>query len=277
MLGRAMLMAASNSAAAAWTPAQITTALWLDANDAATITTVSGAVSQWNDKSGNGRHLSQPTAASRPAYQATGLNSLPTLSFDGINDFLQNTSFSFGNSALTFYCVMQSSLPSGGLGCVFIASPVPSNANQASEFLYGNAVSGYQTITFKSPAINSSTSTPQIGASTTHLTTAQIVSTGYDGGGSSPSNHVFSVNGSALTSTTSGPILFNNSEAGFSIGMRPLQGNVPFNGRISEIVFCASLLSSTTRQQVEGYLAWKWGLVTSLPAGHPYKSAAPTA
>lgn len=68
MLGRAMLMAASNSAAAAaaWTPAQITTALWFDASDSSTITTVSGAVSQWNDKSGNNRHATQAAASERP-------------------------------------------------------------------------------------------------------------------------------------------------------------------------------------------------------------------
>jgi hypothetical protein len=30
------------------------------------------------------------------------------------------------------------------------------------------------------------------------------------------------------------------------------------------------------RQRIEGYLAHKWGLVGSLPSGHPYKTAAPT-
>jgi len=35
-------------------------------------------------------------------------------------------------------------------------------------------------------------------------------------------------------------------------------------------------LTATQRQQIEGYLAWKWGLQGSLPAGFPYKSAAPT-
>ena len=33
---------------------------------------------------------------------------------------------------------------------------------------------------------------------------------------------------------------------------------------------------TTDRQLVEGYLAWRWGLEGNLPAGHPYKSAAPT-
>ena len=30
-------------------------------------------------------------------------------------------------------------------------------------------------------------------------------------------------------------------------------------------------------EKAEGYLAWKWGLVSNLPSGHPYKNAAPTA
>jgi hypothetical protein len=31
-----------------------------------------------------------------------------------------------------------------------------------------------------------------------------------------------------------------------------------------------------TRQKVEGYLCWKWGIQDTLPGGHPYKDAAPT-
>ena len=46
-----------------WTPANINTALWLDGADASTITLNGSTVSQWNDKSGNGRHVSQATAS----------------------------------------------------------------------------------------------------------------------------------------------------------------------------------------------------------------------
>lgn len=56
-----------------WTPAQIPTALWLDANDTSTITLNNLTVSQWNDKSGNLRHVSQATAANQPVY-AKGQN-----------------------------------------------------------------------------------------------------------------------------------------------------------------------------------------------------------
>lgn len=51
-----------------WTPTQIPTALWLDAADASTITLNNLTVSQWNDKSGNARHVSQATAANQPVW-----------------------------------------------------------------------------------------------------------------------------------------------------------------------------------------------------------------
>jgi hypothetical protein len=88
-----------------WTPSQLTTALWLDAADAGTITTVSGAVSQWNDKSGNGRNAIQATAANRPALTSAGLNGLDVLTFDGINDSLLATLSSGLSSSFAFFAV----------------------------------------------------------------------------------------------------------------------------------------------------------------------------
>ncbi len=58
--------------AALWTPADISTALWLDASDAATITlNATNTVSQWNDKSGNGRNVTQNTLTNQPYYHST--------------------------------------------------------------------------------------------------------------------------------------------------------------------------------------------------------------
>jgi hypothetical protein len=49
------------------------------------------AVSQWNDKSGNGNHLAQATGTAKPTTGTTTLNSKNTLSFDG-GDTLNKTS-----------------------------------------------------------------------------------------------------------------------------------------------------------------------------------------
>ena len=75
-------------------------ALWLDAADASTIT-VDGSnnVSEWRDKSGNARHLTQGTALNRPSYVTGVLNGLPVVRPDGVNDFLESSA----QTAATWY------------------------------------------------------------------------------------------------------------------------------------------------------------------------------
>ena len=68
-------------------------ALWVDAADSSTITESSGAVSQWNDKSGNGKHLTQATAAQKPSTGISTLGGKNILNFGG-DDYMTNTSFS---------------------------------------------------------------------------------------------------------------------------------------------------------------------------------------
>jgi len=46
-------------------------------------------------------------------------------------------------------------------------------------------------------------------------------------------------------------------------------------GYFCEIIVYNSVLSTAQRQQVEGYLAWKWGAVSLLPTSHSYKKNAP--
>jgi hypothetical protein len=48
-----------------------------------------------------------------------------------------------------------------------------------------------------------------------------------------------------------------------------------FTGVVHEVLYYDNVLSTTNRQILEGYLAWKWGLRTSLPTNHPYYNASP--
>jgi hypothetical protein len=80
--------------ATGWTPARLGTqvAAWFDADDAATITLNGTGVSQWNDKSGNGRHVSQSNAGAQPTYTTGQLNGRPIVAFDTTDDRLFTTS-----------------------------------------------------------------------------------------------------------------------------------------------------------------------------------------
>jgi len=73
-----------------WTPDLVRPALWLDAADASTVSVATG-VSEWRDKSGNGRHFTQTTTANQPAYNQNGINGLSSISFDGTAKALRRT------------------------------------------------------------------------------------------------------------------------------------------------------------------------------------------
>jgi len=48
-------------------------------------------------------------------------------------------------------------------------------------------------------------------------------------------------------------------------------GAYPAQVTFNEILIYTTTLTDRQRQSVEGYFAWKWGLVASLPANHPFK------
>lgn len=85
--------------------------------DTSSLTTFCGSgngfVTTWYDQSGNGRNLTQTTAANQPQIVSSGSlilqNNKPSLKFDGSNDFLQspNTVVVNGLTNLHFYTVVQ--------------------------------------------------------------------------------------------------------------------------------------------------------------------------
>jgi len=52
-------------------------------------------------------------------------------------------------------------------------------------------------------------------------------------------------------------------------------GNNQLHGLMSEVILYEAALSTSEREQVEGYLACKWGTQAALPSGHPYESTCP--
>jgi fibronectin-binding autotransporter adhesin len=64
--------------------------LWLDASRQGSVTQTAGAISQWNDLSGNGRHMLQGTAGNQPTLGLNPNSGAAGVRFDG-NDQLTNT------------------------------------------------------------------------------------------------------------------------------------------------------------------------------------------
>jgi len=48
-----------------------------------------------------------------------------------------------------------------------------------------------------------------------------------------------------------------------------------FKGNLGESVIVTGPMLTADRQKLEGYMAWRWGTQTFLPAGHPYLNGPP--
>lgn len=94
-------------------PTEITKlSLWADASDEATVIETSSDVSLWKDKSNESNDLPQGTTLNQPDYLIADINGLNTISWDGVDDALVNTSptpllSNLFNSGGTFFAVIK--------------------------------------------------------------------------------------------------------------------------------------------------------------------------
>lgn len=256
----------TTSAGTDWTPAELgaSLALWLDAEDSASITLNGSTVSQWDDKSGNGRNISQAVASQQPTWNTTGLNGKPTIDFDGTNDFLKNATFE----------------PAGAVSCFLVFNRDSNNGAavvaQRTDGIFeigGSFGENYRDITFTATgAINPSLGFDLINGGVTQDIMLVVQ---YDGSGTNATDFTARLNGASQAIVNSSALGYVE-ETGFSIGGRAVQDLSYYNGRISELIFTNSQSPLSDVQKIEGYLAWKWGLAENLPADHPYKTTPPT-
>lgn len=89
-------------------------------------------------------------------------------------------------------------------------------------------------------------------------------------------NMYFYKNGGLLASKNNALLsaLITTTLQKFYIGGHPTL-NTWYGSYIAEMIIFNKGLNDSDRLQVEGYLAWKWGLQSSLINGHPFKSSPP--
>ena len=251
-----------------WTPAQISTTLWLDGADASTLydatsggslVAADGGIARWQDKSGNARHVTQATSGNRPLRKTLIQNGRDVVRFDGTNDLLESTFTAYGTSWCVLVVAKQTN--SATVTAMFIACTSKSSGSPLNPMFSNNGGVFYAECRdnagnnpygqIASPANNTWT---LYGG-----TRSSSVLTVYKDG--TAGTQVSATAGTTTTTVTTVGARYpgTTSPSGF------------LNGDIAEIVVC----SSSDRVITEGYLAHKWGLAANLPSGHTYKSAAP--
>ena len=225
--------------------------LWLDAADPTLFSYSSGTtIQQWNDKSGNSRHALSNSYVGwqAPTYVAgnPGYVSLQPNQALYVPNFPYNTAWS-----------VFSSMNNVSLGDRWYVSPysdlniVLMEMNTPGNKVFQGKLAGDGDITGSHIEYTTAQNTNGTGIYSYFRDGTQI-------GTNTTAN--------GIPSATVRMGIGANGAAGFSISGTYYT---------YEILIYNQYLGTTDRQIVEGYLAWKWGLQGSLPAGHPYKSVAP--
>ena len=217
--------------------------LWLDGADRGSMTLSGSNISQWRDKSGSSNHFT-PTSGTPTSISDNGMN---------VVNFTSGTIMSSTNQ-ITFTTS----------SALFIVSKITGVVN------WGNMLVGFTNILGSDYSIRF----------------FEYILRGTDGNGNQGdfANGTFYVNGTFNPSFGSSTYLNTYSliatvapqGSGTSyVTLSSAFMSRNFIGNIAEFLYYPGGVTSSQRQTIEGYLAHKWGLTASLPAGHPFKTIKP--
>jgi len=244
-----------------WTPERITTYMWHDASDTSTVHVEKG-VSQWDDKSGAGINVIQPTVALRPTYTET-LNGLNIISVDygsvpDVEQFLYDNNHDKFTTADMYFLIL--------------FKPIEVDDNNNTVISYSAAGPDWEIRAGSNTQWDGSLTTSDFSSNTlsynqTNVTTWNLWGAGFIPeienstwfNGEKQSSYSLTTGDSLTLTTVDIRYGANRGQSGW------------FYGDIAECI----AFPKEFRVLVEGYLAWKWGLVDRLPVGHPYKNRRP--
>lgn len=239
--------------------------LWLDAGDPnnnSVVPTTGSTITTWYDKSGFGRNA---TANSAITYNTAGLAAnYPALTFVATSPQWLTGNVNLTTDKLTVFVIGSMASSSGGAARIIGFSNAAGTNDFGSGSFFGllrqsnTGVGPYRngTYTANDPPSNS---------------TPYLWEAWYDG-----TNQNATVQKGNTTSIGSNASSGNFGITFYTVAANPNTGDAHYlTGSISEIIIYNRSLSTTERQQVEGYLSWKWGLEANLPSTHPYYYTSP--
>ena len=241
--------------------------MWLDGADPAGTGIApanNSAIATWIDKSGNGCNAT--ASSSKPTFLSNQYNGYGLINFGG-GVYFSNATFNYNLPNRTLFIVCSSTV-AGYTGFL--------SFNNTS----GTDYSASNTINYASPGTNSfqiaSALSAPGGGFNVFFGTGSTTQFAIYGDTFSGNTESYFMNGSNMGSTTTSTTF--GASTSIYIGARQLggfTGTYSITGKISELIIYNSAIRLNQRQNIEGYLAWKWGLQSSLPITHPFYSAPP--
>ncbi len=238
---------------------------WLDAQDTGTFTWNNGYLSGWTDKSSNAYACTQSTASNQPFY--TGSN------------------VAFGGTSNAYLTIPQAAINNAATYSIFLVVNPISATNWILSKQY-DGVNSYNILSMTNTTNsggNNTTGTSQylywhtyntattVNSSNALATnTVQLIGLHYDGTTLTMNRNATTLSATAATANIVNQTGATNANIGAWIQGVTFNNPGITNFQLSELLFYNGTLTTEQRQQVEGYLAWKWNLQASLSNDHPY-------
>lgn len=268
MILQGIIAAANSGEVAGWTPAEISTALWLDADAADTLILASGKVTEWQDRSGNGRHFTQGNDAQRPLFE--DLDGLPAVCFypstNSSTSYTGTISLSLAVNLLSAYAYHAFIVCGGSL------------TENANGYLLSGTTGGTSYASMRQSALHHRNTTDRMLTYSPAPDWTDRARNILQGSWNSSTSRTARINGDGAGSDTSSSNALGTSGTTFLGLQRVPSGSTAaqtWRGSVQELILIYGSLTSDIRDKIEGYLAHKWDLAAKLPVGHPYKVVAP--
>jgi hypothetical protein len=249
-----------------WTPKDlgVSLSLWLDGTDLSTQVISGTKIFTWYDKSVYGNHLSNGNSATQPL----NLNPPAVQNSTGIitSSVTSNVPLGTADRSMIFVSSMYSGRANVGEFPFMYGGTTGTSGFGYSFYCTGSGSSGGDGNSKNFQAYNGSAyAGPAAGVNPTIYNSTQMISVI-----ASNQNVIMRGNG---TQVYSGAFSFNTTAGAINV-FNNAAGNGAMQGSLYDMFLIDSADISVVAK-VEGYLAWKRGLVSSLPASHLYKLQPP--
>lgn len=238
---------------------------WYDAADTTTISLSGSNVTQWNDKSGNGFHLSQGNNSLRPQSGTLTINSKNVLDFDSARvDTLTAASasdwvFLHNAGGATIFVVWDiDAQPSGDPFTVLYTRSGSVDPAAGFAFQVTTAFKTQHAVNIPGSNICINVSTSTNSANTPVL---WILKSDPNNATAADKSSLFKNSGNAeKNNTTTGTPGSGNPAQALRVGDYADNGTVSFDGQLAEIIMYSGILSNNDTTTVKNYLTSKWGI-----------------
>ena len=228
--------------------------LWLDAADPGTTLTNGQTLTTWYDKSGYNNHA---TVTGAVTYQTAGINGLPAFNLPG-NQVISGNISIVTNQLTIFAVYVMNSYSDDNARLVSLGQAGQDDSTNNGYMAFKRLAQGF------TPNRNGTQTTSNSPAT---YSNPYLIETWFDGTNAYATVQNGPTTG-ILQTPSSGPFTIGKYSLGAALTAGAPSGTY-LNGKLAEVLIYDTVLSLTDRQNIEGYLSWKWGIQANLPSTNP--------